>query len=256
MHQAGSSSAARIGRTRGPSLLVLAIACLAAPLAAQPPAQDKEPTQAVDPATDPSFDAALPPLESLQPPPATEPGPAPLAPAATTPPQPTTEQPAALPPLTPDSELAQPLQPLATFNPNPNTANAKAPTTATTRIRYTVKVEGLDKVGLTDEFRDHSALVKDGKKAANTAQVTARAEEDVQLAERILRSEGYYDGVASYTVAPVPGEKGLYVATISVTPGPRYDLGKIAIVGSPPEPTHLAREALPLKTGEPIRAIE
>ncbi len=213
--------------------LLLSGSALAQALA--PPAPGDRQEQAIDPTRDPSFDAVLPPLESIAPPPA--------APAP----------PVAMPAI--DPELARPLPPLAGFDPTPDTSKARVPTGEETRIRYTTRVEGLAKIGLEDEFRDLSELENGKRKAANSAQVAARARDDVALAERILRSEGYYDGVASSTVMPVPGQPGQVVATISATPGPRYNFGQITIMGAPPEPTAIARHALPLESGQPIRSV-
>jgi translocation and assembly module TamA len=203
-----------------------------------PPASP-QPDQAVDPVGDPSFNEVLPPLDSVQ-----------ASPVAPTPAEPATTAP------TSDPELAQPLPPLAGFDPTPDTSKASIPSTEDTRIRYAVKVEGLSK-DLEAEFRSLSELENGKKKAANSAQVAARAKDDVDLAEKILRSEGYYDGVASSTVTPVPNQPGQVAATISVTPGPRYMVTSIAITGAEPEPTGLATTALTsqIKVGDPIRSI-
>ena len=209
---------------------------LARPVQAQPvaPPSTDQPEQAIDPTHDPAFDAALPPLDSVAPPP---------APAASE-----------TPPAS-DPELAHSLPPLAGFDLTPDASKAKVPSAEESRIRYSVKVEGLAKIGLEDEFRSLSELEAGKRKAANSAQVEARARDDVALAERILRSEGYFDGIASSTVVPLPGRPGEIVATISATPGPRYAFGQISIMGAPPEPTTIARAALPLQTGQPIRGI-
>lgn len=207
-----------------------------------PPAQteQQQPDRAIDPATDPSFNAALPPLDSVQAPPATV---GPTAPVTS--------------PVANDPALAQPLPPLAGFDPTPDTSKASVPGTEETRIRYAVKVEGLSKIGLEDEFRSLSELEAGKKKAANAAQVTARAKDDEALAAKILRSEGYYDGVASSTVVAVPNQPGQVVATISVTPGPRYTLSSILVTGADPQPTGIATEALTsaIKVGDPIRSL-
>lgn len=214
---------------------------LATPGWAQPPSSsDATSMQAVDPAGDAAFDAALPPLESVAPPAAAalaEPSVAPQAAEG-------------------EKDLDQPLPPLAGFDPTPDLGKAKVPSAEEARIRYTVKVEGLSKLGLEDEFRSISELDAGKHKAANSAQVQARARDDVALAERLLRSEGYYDGVASSTVTPVPNQPGQVAATISVTPGPRYGFGRIGVTGALPEPTAIARKALPLQTGAPIRAVQ
>ena len=230
---------------RGPLRLIALVFALAAatPGWSQPPvASDAAPTQAVDPAGDAAFDAALPPLDSVVPPPAPAASPA--------------EPSVAPPPAGEESDLAQPLPPLAGFDPTPDLGKSKVPPAEEARIRYTVKVEGLSKLGLEDEFRSVSELDAGKHKAANSAQVQARARDDVALAERLLRSEGYYDGVASSIVTPVPGQAGLVAATISVTPGPRYAFGQIGVTGAPPEPTAIARKALPLRTGAPIRSLQ
>lgn len=192
----------------------------------------------IDPAIDPEFDVALPPLDAVEAP----------APAADS----TASEP---PPLADEAEIAQPLPPLGGFDATPDTGNAKTPSDDPARIRYTLTVEGLKPVGLDDEFRSLSALATGNRQAANGAQVSARATNDVALAERLLRSEGYYDGIASSTVATVPEQAGEIAVTISATPGPRYQFGTITITGADTEPATLAREVLPFKTGDPIRSI-
>jgi translocation and assembly module TamA len=207
--------------------------------AADPKAATDTPLQSVDPANDPSFNAALPPLDSVSAPPAT----------------PSVEPPTTAPVT--DPVLAQPLPPLAGFDPTPDTSKAKVPSSEETRIRYSMAVEGLKKIGLETQFRSLSELESGRKKAANAAQVSARAVDDVQLAERLLRSEGYYDGVASSTVAPVPNQPGQVLATISVTPGPRYTASSIAITQADPDPTEIAMKALTpqFNVGSPIRSV-
>ncbi len=156
---------------------------------------------------------------------------------------------------TPDPALAQSLPPLAGFDPTPDTGKAVVPTAEEARIRYTVTVEGLDTIGLSSQFRTLSALRK-GKKAANAAQVQARASADAELAEKLMRSQGYYDGVATATVLAVTGQPGTVAVTITATPGARYDFATITIAGAPPEPTRIARDALPLAIGAPIVATD
>jgi translocation and assembly module TamA len=199
--------------------------------AADAPAQ---PALAIDPFSDPSFDAALPPLDSIAVPPAS---------------------PAATPPAV-DPALTQPLPPLAGFDPTPDTSKAATPGDEDTRIRYTVALDGLDKAGIAADFLPFSALEKGRKQAANAAQVSARANEDVALAERLLHAQGYYDGIATSTVLPVAGQPGVVAVTISATPGLRYKFGDIAITGAEPEPADFARAALPLKIGDPIVAAD
>ncbi|MBV9841244.1 MAG: BamA/TamA family outer membrane protein [Sphingomonadaceae bacterium] len=200
------------------------------------------------PASDAEFDAALPPLD-----------------ATTAPPIPSTPPAAAsAPPAAPvsESEITRPLMPLAQFDATPPPATPKEAADQTPRIRYTTEVKGLkgvrggapDSGDLEHQFRALSALIKDGKKAANAAQVSARADEDVQLAERIMRAAGFYDGIATASVDVDPKAAGIVHVTLVASPGTRYDLGTIAVTLAPPEPAQIARDALGLKTGDPIDA--
>ncbi len=184
------------------------------------------------PVPDGAFEAALPPLT------------APAPPAA----------PPAPPP--PDPALAEPLPPLAaaaaaTPATVADTSDAKPPS-----VRYRVDVAGLKEVGVDGRFRGLSALLSKGRSAGNAAEIAARAAEDRDLAERLLRSEGYYDGVATTTIGPAPGAPDERLVTLTATPGPRYRLGAVAITGAPPEPQAIAREALQLRTGAPIVAAD
>ena len=190
------------------------------------------------PATDPAFEDALPPLEATVAPPAVVEAPA-----------------TAIMPAAPDAELAQPLPPLATFDPTPPAAVAAVPEAdPETRVRYTSTVTGLDKIDLDGPFKALSALRKGKGKAANATQVQARADEDVKLIERLLRSEGYYDGLAVATVDPVGAGPGQVAVTIAATPGDRYALGKIETRLDDPNAVPMTRAALGLKTGDPIVA--
>jgi translocation and assembly module TamA len=183
---------------------------------------------------DSAFEASLPPLSTVD-------APDPATPDAE-------ELPA-------DPELADPLPPVDAFDSTPPPAVELAEEQAQ-KIPYRLELKGLKAIGLEGRFRDLSALLQDGRKAANAAQISARADEDVQLAERLMRSEGYYDAVASATVDSLPNATNSLTATLVATPGPRYALGEIVITGAAPEPTTLAREALTLKTGDPIVAAE
>ena len=159
------------------------------------------------------------------------------------------------PAIVPDPALGTPLVPLegaaAETPPAISTTDAPAPD-----IRYRVTLEGLAKVGLEARFKALSALLSKGRKAGNAAQVSARADEDKALAERLLRSEGYFDAVASTVVGPVPDKDGQLLVALTATPGPRYALGSITITGAAPEPRGFALEALELKTGDPIVAAD
>ncbi len=161
--------------------------------------------------------------------------------------------------MIPDSELTAPLPALGSMRvppASPPTKDADLPD-----IRYRVETSGLSGVGLDDRFRDLSALLEGGRKAGSATQVSARADVDVQLAENLLRSEGYFDGVASAVVGPLPGADGQLLVSITATPGRRYRLGTINVVpGSKAAlaeaPLILARKALALAPGQPIVAAD
>jgi translocation and assembly module TamA len=196
------------------------------------------PSQSID---DAEFQKALPPLEAV---PDAQPAPAPT--------------PSMAPTTSSEADLDTALPPLATFNPTPlpQTAQQAAQGEAPKALRYKVEVSGLKQIGLEDDFRSLSALLHDGKKAANATQIKARADEDVALAERLLRSGGYYDGTAAATIPAAVAPDAVVPVAIVATPGDRYKFGTITITGLAPEPYGLARSALNLKTGDPIVAAK
>ena len=233
----------RLGRLRHVPLAVMML--VAGPGIAQTARSAAPPADA--PLDDAAFDAALPPLEATAPP-ATPDMPstvaAPASPAAAT-----------VSPAT-DADLAAPLPPLAGFDPSPPAVSPQqaAVGEAPRQLRYRLTVEGLKQIGLESRFRELSALLHDGSKAANAAQIKARADEDVALAQRLLKSDGYFDGLANSTLPASVAPDQVVPVTIAATPGDRYLLGAITLTGAAPEPLGLARVALDLKTGDPIVA--
>ncbi len=204
-------------------------------------AVDQTPPQ--KPVADPVFEAQLPALDTVP------------APATAAPPPPPP------PPLVPDRDIAQPLAPIDQFDTTPPPAGAPIAADTSAPIRYQTEIKGLAGLrtdapegNLDREFRALSALIKDGRKAANAAQVQARADEDVQLAQRIMHAAGYFDAIATSTIDLVPGKPGDIRVTIVATPGGRYLLNRIAVTGAPAEPAGLARSALGLKRGQPVDA--
>ena len=158
----------------------------------------------------------------------------------------------------PDPELTRPLRPISEFDVRVPEAGAETEDEKAgpvEPVRYALTVEGLKEVELEGRFRDLSALEDSDGEATNGSQVAQRAEEDELLAVRILRSEGYYDATAQSTIEQVPEEPGRLRVTLSAVPGARYNFGEIKIEGPETEPAGLVREALPLKTGEPIVAL-
>lgn len=163
----------------------------------------------------------------------------------------TTELPPATEPVQ-EQELAQPLPALDSVTVPANVAADTDPNTQTPDIRYATRIEGFGKTGLEDEFRDASALIDGDGKAETAAMVQARAQEDEKLAVRLFYSEGYYDATALASLDQT-GD-GTLTAVVSVTPGKRYKLGDIIVTAGPTVPPGLARDSLPLKTGDYIVA--
>ena len=159
-----------------------------------------------------------------------------------------------------DAQLTKPLPPLEEFELNPVEFEQPADDPETVEVRYAVEVNGLDDarresdIDLVSRFRALSALGK-GSKAANTAMIAARLEEDSQLMETILASEGWYTPVIATRLDRREGEGGEWiVAVLDVVPGRRYRLSRIEIVAQPTQPPGLIRDSLALEPGEPIVA--
>jgi translocation and assembly module TamA len=212
------------------------------------------------PPLDPDLTKPLEPIESLQVPAAPAPSKPGTAPAATPAPAPLVLTPeGTLPPAAPptDPALTEPLAPIAGFDVTTPPATAKDDDAAKVEtIRYALDVQGLKEVQLEGRFRDLSALEDADGEATSGAQVAARAREDELLAVRLLRSEGYYDATAVSAIEQLPEPPGRLRVVLTAVPGPRYNFGAIKIEGTDTVPPGLAREALPLKTGEPIVAAE
>ncbi len=160
------------------------------------------------------------------------------------------------PPPPADPALREPLSPLNAVASQTPAAVATETDAKPPEIRYRVDIAGLKETGVEPRFRSLSALLAKGRKATGAAQIDARAKEDTALAERLLRAEGYYDAVASTTTAPLPGAAGELRVVLTATPGPRYALGRIIVTGASPEPTAIARDALRLRTGDPLIAAD
>lgn len=98
--------------------------------------------------------------------------------------------------------------------------------------RYTVALEGLEKLGATsvqDRFDALSTLKKGEGDAANTAQIDRRTREDRDLLEAVLKTAGHYDAQIETSVENGEGER-LLVRFI-VTPGPLYRFSSVAVTG-------------------------
>jgi translocation and assembly module TamA len=155
-------------------------------------------------------------------------------------------------PVASDSELAQPLAPLGSFDATPVEV-AGVDDAEPVEIKYETRVVGLDEVKLTDRFEELSQLKKDDE-APNAAVVSARATEDEKLAVRLMQAVGYYDGTATSAIEQLPGTPGRVRATITAVPGTLYTLGSINVRSAPTVPPTLIQDSLPLKVGESIDA--
>lgn len=171
-----------------------------------------------------------------------------------------TVQPASPPPMmvtapATDPELARPLTPLSEFQVEPATP-AAASDTRPAVIRYDTTVTGLGGTGVASRFDALSTLRDSGRRSQSVAQVTARADEDVKLLAKLLRSEGYFDASADAAITPIAGEPTRLKVVLTATPGTRYKLTTITLTGPGTVPPGLARAALNLKVGAPIVAVD
>ncbi len=223
--------------------------------AQQPPAEPIVPDrefEAALPTLSGDINAPLEPMSSFDtkpaPLPQVQPLPAPTAPA-TEAQRPAETLPDAVLPEAP--ELAQPLTPLSSFDVTPVEV-AGVDDRKAVEIRYDTVINGLDAIDGEAQFRALSALREGDGKAANAAMVQARAKEDEQLAVRIMRAKGYYDGTATSAIESPPG--GRVRAVVTAVPGKQFTLGSIRIDTQPTVPPNLVQRELPLKVGDPIDA--
>lgn len=161
-----------------------------------------------------------------------------------------------------DAELAAPLPPIDQFEVAPvQFAEEDAASSADTKVAYVVTLNGLDaadeetNVSLKSQFKSLSALNKDGRKAGNTAMLSARLTEDSELIKTLLASEGWYDPQVRTRLDRSDGPSGLPMnAVIDVVPGKRFNFTSITIKADPTVPPGLIADNLALKVGEPIVA--
>jgi translocation and assembly module TamA len=160
-----------------------------------------------------------------------------------------------------DAELSAPLPPLDQFKVAPVQFAEDEAEAADTKVTYVVKLNGLDaadresEVNLKNQFKALSALDKGGKKAANSAMLSARLTEDSELVKTLLASEGWYDPQVRTRLdrSEAPGGMPL-TAVIDVTPGKRFAFTSITVKADPTVPPTLIADNLALKVGEPIVA--
>lgn len=158
-----------------------------------------------------------------------------------------------------DAELAAPLPPLETFKVEPTTFAEPEKDTRAVEVAYRVQVNGLGDAGeangLAGKFNGASAL-KGGKgKAANAAQVSSRAGEDIVLLKKLLAAEGWMDSrVTSRIEQPQAEGGGPLTVVFDVAPGKRFAFTSVEIDAAPTIPATLIRDNLALQVGEPVIA--
>lgn len=158
------------------------------------------------------------------------------------------------------AEIAAPLTPLAEYDTEPTDVADSGNDGDATEIRYSFTVEGLEELGIEDSFRHLSALDEGDGRAANAAMVAARGREDERLAQRLLRSMGYYDATTTLSVRPRGTGNGAnnngsgLAVTLHADPGALYTIGSVRIVSKPTVPPDLVQRALPLAVGDPIES--
>ncbi len=232
-----------------------------------PRAADRQSSTPASPATDApivpdaEFNSALPPLSgdinaALEPMIADTPQTAPATQPATSSAPAVTASGDVLPPIGPnDPQLVEPLPALASYDTAPLATGADIRDKNAPEIRYDAEIKGLADAGdgLEARYKALSAL-KDGGKAANATQVSARAKEDEALVVRLLKSLGYYDATAISTIETAAGTPGRLKAIVSAQPGRLYTLSSIVVQAAQTTPPDLVRQQLPLKVGDAIQA--
>lgn len=161
-----------------------------------------------------------------------------------------------------DAELAKPLPPLDTVGIEPApTDTAEAAETPSTEARYEVRLTGLDAAAsasgadLGGQFERESALRRGKGKAANAAQITSRADEDVLLIRKLLDAQGWLDAQVTSRIERAEDERGAPLKVmIDVAPGKRFAFASITVDAAPTVPPGLIRDNLPLRTGDPVIA--
>lgn len=158
-----------------------------------------------------------------------------------------------------DAELAAPLPPLENFKVEPTTFAEPEKDRRDVEVGYLVQVNGLgeaDEVAdIGDRFDDASALRQGKGKAANAAQVSSRAEEDIVLLKKLLAAEGWMDSrVASRIEQSQDGAGKPLTVVFDVTPGKRFAFTSVKVDAAPTVPDTLIRDNLALQVGEPVIA--
>ena len=171
-----------------------------------------------------------------------------------------------------DPEIDNLLRPLQEFDVRPLSEDLAADQDDddAARIRYQLKIEGLEKVvgdpGLANDFAvsendvrsrfNSLSVLEDGDgRASNGAVISSRLREDQQLLTDILKGQGYFDAVVESRIdlPDASGQQPL-TAVLIADPGPRYVLGSINFTAGSVEPSDLITRNFVPVVGEPIIA--
>ncbi len=161
-----------------------------------------------------------------------------------------------------DAELLAPLSPIEEFEVDEaRFADSAQDSEEVVTIEYGVTINGLDAiesdgdVDIAGMFNDLSALENSDDEVANIAMLSARVEEDSQLLERILHSEGWYGAAITTRIDRSEADNGQpLTAVLDVSPGERYVFADIDIEAGPTIPADLIADNFALEVGEPIVA--
>jgi translocation and assembly module TamA len=95
-------------------------------------------------------------------------------------------------------------------------------------LAYEVEVTGLDDAPELEQLiRDAASLTRlSDRPPPSVVGLRRRAESDRAVVVQAMRSLGYYDGVVAIAVDP---DRAPALATIAVTPGPRYSFARVAL---------------------------
>ena len=99
-----------------------------------------------------------------------------------------------------------------------------------------------------------SSALRHGKgRAANLAQVSSRAGEDVLLLKRLLASQGWFDAQVTTRIDRAQTADGQpLTVVVTVVPGRRFVFSDIAVEAAPTIPPDLIRDNLGLAVGQPV----
>jgi translocation and assembly module TamA len=136
-------------------------------------------------------------------------------------------------------------------------------------LPYSVEITAGDEPGIAETARAVAQTVTLRERApTDTFGLVGRVRADLPRLQEALRAEGYWGGQVSATIAGLPIDDPalparLQAATapvpvlITLVPGPRYGIGRVAITAEPAEYTRVVREAAlaaGFTEGDPARA--